>query len=216
MKKWTALLSGFAISSLLLAGCGTTSTDEGTDSKKEENTITTNTQNKVATTEDTTVATETTTQEQTSEIAKEKQLHYRFQDKDQTATALLKTSDNQPFSLYVIPEFELSAEEPGKDVVLFKENDQIFMRIELLAADIDWATAETEAQAFLKAISDTVTDSDLTLDNGSSYQVTTDNDVVTVVLLKNEKLPVRITMFTTKDADYRHAFLAMANTIQKQ
>lgn len=214
MKKWTALLSGLAISSLLLTGCGTTSTDEGTDSKKEENTITTNTQNKVDTTENTT--TETTTQEQTSEIAKEKQLHYRFQDKDQTATALLKTSNNQSFSLYVVPQFELSAEEPGKDAVLFTENDQIFMRIELLTKDVDWATAEKEAQTFLKAISDTVTDSDLILDNGSSYQATTDNDVVTVVLLKNEKVPVRITMFTTKDADYRHAFLAMANTIQKQ
>ena len=139
-----------------------------------------------------------------------------FNNENKEETASLKTSDNQPFSLYVLPKFELSAEEPGKDVVLFSENDSIFMRIELLSEDIDWAKAEKDAKTFLNAISDSITNPELNINNGLSYEVTSDNDVVTVVLLKNEKAPVRLTLFTTKDADYRHAFLEMAKTIQKQ
>ena len=136
-----------------------------------------------------------------------------FQNENKEETALLKTSNNQPFSLYVLPKFELSAEEPGKDVVLFTNNDQIFMRIELLPDDVDWTATEKNIKAQLNSISDTITDPGLKIDEGSSYEVTSNNDVVTAVLLKNKK--VRLTMYTTKDADYRDAFLQMAKTIQK-
>ena len=90
------------------------------------------------------------------------------------------------------------------------------MRIELLPEDVDWAATEQNAKAQLGSISDSITDPGLTITNGSSYEVTTDNDVVTAILLKDEKAPVRLTLFTTKDADYRNAFLEMAKTIQKQ
>ena len=90
------------------------------------------------------------------------------------------------------------------------------MRIELLPADVDWTATEENVKAQLGSISDNITDPGLTIENGSSYEVTTNNEVVTAVLIKNEKAPVRLTMFTTKDADYRDAFLEMAKTIQQQ
>lgn len=216
MKKWTAMLSGFAVATLLLTGCSTSNNDKE-ESQKVDNTSTNETQNNASqkeatnTTQDTT---EATAQEQTSETSKEQKLQYVFQNENKEETALLKTSTNQPFSLYVLPKFELSAEEPGKDVVLFTNNDQIFMRIELLPEDVDWAATEKNIKAQLNSISDTITDPGLKIEEGSSYEVTTkDNDVVTAVLLKNKK--ARLTMYTTKDADYRDAFLQMAKTIQK-
>lgn len=235
MTKWSAMFSGIAIATLLLTGCGTASDDEvkenpSTNETQDttapteepnttEETNTTESQENAATTEETNTteeATEATTQEQSSEKANEKTLTYKFNEESKQETAVLKTSDNQPFSLYVLPQFELSAEEPGKDVVLLSENDKIYMRIELLSDNVDWTKAEEDAKAFLNAISDSITEPELNINNGLSYEVTSGNDVVTAVLLKDEKTPVRLTMFTTKDADYRHAFLEMAKTIQKQ
>ena len=237
MKKWSAMFSGMAIATLLLAGCGTANDDtakenQGTNENptnkaqtEETNTTETETGGIAAPTEETTEtqgnaeeteATEVTTQEQASEKTNEKTLTYTFNDETKTGTAVLKTSDNQPYSIYLLPEFELSGEEPGKDMVFFSENDAIFMRIELLPDDVDLAATEENIKAQIGAVSETVTDPGLTIENGVAYEATVNNEVVTGVLLKDEKAPVRLTLFTTKDADYRHAFLEMAKTIQKQ
>lgn len=235
MKKWTAMFSGMAIATLLLTGCGTATSNQvkekpssnntqdnavqtdqaNTSSDSSSTSKDTNTSETKSVTQETGTS-EPTTKAQASETTNEKTLQYVFNKENKEESALLKTSDNQPFSLYVLPKFELSAEEPGKDVVLLSENDRIFMRIELLPTDVDWVKTEKDAKAFLNAISDSITDPGLSIDNGSSYEVTSKNDVVTVALLKSDKAPVRITMFTTKDADYRDAFLQMAKTVQKR
>lgn len=240
MTKWTALLSGITIASLLLTGCGTANNNEVKEtpntSESQNNTAQTNTtenQENPTQTEETSASTETnvpeessTTEEttasetiapeQASEKVNEKTLTYVFNDESKEETAVLKTSDNQPFTLYVLPQFELNAEEPGKDLLSLTGDENIFMRIELLPEDVDWADTEENVKAQLGSISDSITDPGLNITNGSSYEVTSDNDVVTAVLLKDEKAPVRLTLFTTKDADYRNAFLEMAKTIQKQ
>ena len=190
-------------------------TDNQTSTSQTEDTNVTDNQTSTSQTEDKN-ASEVVSQEQASETTNEKTLQYLLNNESKEETAFLKKSDNQPFSLYVLPSFELSAEEPGKDVVLLSENDKIYMRIELLSDNVDWTKAEEDAKAFLNAISDSITEPELNINNGLSYEVTSGNDVVTAVLLKDEKTPVRLTMFTTKDADYRHAFLEMAKTIQKQ
>lgn len=234
MKKWTAMFSGMAIATLLLTGCGTgtnNDTSSATQTKPVQN-VETNTENQNSTIQNKdTNAAETTTQEQTSEKTSttksipheqtsektnEKALKYEFNGKIKEETAVLTTSDNQPFSLYILPQFALSGEEPGKDVLTFKDNDSIFMRIELLPTDVDWVATEKNVKAQLSSISKSITNPELSISNGSSYEVTNGNDVVTAVLIKDEKAPVRLTMFTTKDADYRQAFLEMAKTIQKK
>jgi hypothetical protein len=219
MTKWTSMLSGVAVATLLLTGCGTSNTDEVKKSPKEN---TSTNQNGTSQNEDPNASVPTSTSEAASAEQKsgiqekEQQLQYVFQDESKEETAFLKNSDNQPYSLYVLPNFELSAEEPGKDVILFSENDKIFMRIELLPDNTDWAAIEENVKAQLSSISASIYDPGLNIENGSSYEVTKDNEVVTAILLKNEKAPVRLTLFTTKDADYRDAFLQMAKTIQKQ
>lgn len=226
MKKWTAMISGAVVTTFLLAGCSTANNENGQNAPKDD--VQNKTAQKEATQKEVTQnntqkATETVgTNEATSEkqdkgiSSKEQQLQYSFNGATKTETAVLTKSDNQPFSLYLLPSFELSGEEPGKDVVLLKADDNIFMRIELLPENVNWTDVENNVKAQLSSISKQIYNPGLKIDNGISYEASNNNDVVTAILLKDTKTPVRLTLFTTKNADYRDAFIQMAKTIQKQ
>ncbi|MGE6378341.1 hypothetical protein [Peribacillus muralis] len=146
----------------------------------------------------------------------EKNLKYTSNGRAIEKTAFLKRSDNQPFSLYVLQQFKLNAEEPGKDVVVLNEDDSIFMRIELLTGDVDWDEAEKNVKTQLKRLSETITDPRLDVGNGTGFEVKDGDEVITSILIKNEKEPLRLTIFTKKDKDYRDAFLEMAQTLSKE
>jgi len=218
MTKWTSILSGVAVATLVLTGCGTTDKEEVKEPTNEE---VNEKQNGSSQTEETndnqngSSENEETNEEQSNEVrVMEKNLKYTLNKESKEETAFLKTSDNQPFNMYVLPEFELSAEEPGKDLVFLSENDAISMRIELLPEGTDLVETEKYMKTFLSSISESISDPKLQIENGVSYEVVTpDDEVVTSVLIKNEKAPVLLTMFTTKEADYRGAFLEMAKTI---
>jgi len=110
----------------------------------------------------------------------------------------------------------LNSEEPGKDVLTLKGREDVFMRIELLPEDVNWAATEENTLDLLKAVSDsvnTVTEQGLTVDNGSVQEVTSGDERVTAVLIKDKDTPVRLTIFTAKDADHRKAFIEMGKTI---
>lgn len=208
MKKWTQYLGGATMAALLLSGCGTTTDDKTAepqeDTVKEENTA-----------GSTNGATDSS--EGTKKVRlMEQNLQYTSNGEAKEETAFLKNSDNQPFILYVLQQFELTAEEPGKDVLFLTDDDSVSMRIELLTGDVKWDEVEENVQTQLKSISEKIEDPALNIDNGSGYEVVNGDDVVTSVLLKDEKSPVRLTMFTKKDKDYRDAFLEMAKTIMKE
>lgn len=95
------------------------------------------------------------------------------------------------------------------------EDDSIYMRIELLKADVNWDEVEKNVQAQLKSISKTIRDPSLDFEGGTGFEVESGDDVITSILLKDEKAPVRLTIFTKKDRDYRDAFLEMAKTLLK-
>ncbi|MGG0411305.1 hypothetical protein [Peribacillus simplex] len=143
----------------------------------------------------------------------EQNLQYTINGEAKEKTAFLKKSDNQPFSLYVLQQFRLSAEEPGKDIVYLTEDDSIYMRVELLKADVNWDEVEKNVQAQLKSISETIRDPSLDVEGGTGFEVESGDDVITSILLKDENTPVRLTIFTKKGRDYRDAFLEMAKTL---
>ncbi|RRN67430.1 hypothetical protein EI200_22855 [Peribacillus simplex] len=145
----------------------------------------------------------------------EQNLQYTSNGKAIEKTAFLKRSDNQPFSLYVLQQFKLSAEEPGKDIIFLTEDDSIYMRIELLTADVNWDEVEENVHTQLKSHSKTIRDPALDIENGAGFEVESGDDVITSILLKDEKAPVRLTIFTKKDMDFRDAFLEMAKTLMK-
>ncbi|MGE7764287.1 hypothetical protein [Peribacillus sp. NPDC096540] len=208
MNNWTRFLGGATMAAILLTGCGTTTDDKTAepqeDSVKEEN--------KGGAFNDN----DSSSGHNNKVRLMEKNLQYTSNGEAKEETAFLKNSDNQPFSLYVLQQYKLSAEEPGKDIVFLTKDDSIFMRIELLTGDVKWDEVEENVQTQLKSLSEKIEDPALDVDNGSGYEVVSGDDVVTSILLKDEKAPVRLTMFTKKNQDYRDAFLEMAKTLMKK
>ena len=208
MKKWTFYAGSALLATLMLAGCGADSTEDEPKDKQEEVNPKDNQGNN------------SSDQEQGTKKEKirlmEQNLQYTWNGKTKEETAFLKKSDNQPFSLYVLQDYDLSAEEPGKDIVFLKDDDSVYMRIELLE-DANWDEVEQNAKDQLKTISDNLEAPALDIENGTAYEVsTTEGEVVTSILLKDEKAPLRLTLFTKKNQDYRNAFLEMAKTAEKE
>ncbi|MFD6209060.1 hypothetical protein [Peribacillus sp. NPDC060253] len=208
MFIWTRYLGSATLAALLLTGCGST-TDEFTEEQQEDSVKEENENH--------------SSHGDNGNIGKnnkvrlmEQNLQYTSNGKVKEKTAFLKKSDNQPFSLYVLQQFKLSAEEPGKDIVFLTEDDSIYMRIELLKEDVNWDEVEENVQAQLKSLSETIKEPALNVENGTGFEVESGDDVITSILLKDEKAPVRLTMFTKKDKDYRDAFLEMAKTLLKE
>ncbi|WP_144550133.1 hypothetical protein [Peribacillus simplex] len=201
MISWTRYIGCVTFAAFLLSGCGTT-IDENADEPQEDSVKEGNEGN--------------TSQGDNKVRLMEQNLQYTINGEAKEKTAFLKKSDNQPFSLYVLQQFRLSAEEPGKDIVFLTEDDSIYMRIELLKADVNWDEVEKNVQAQLKSISETISDPSLDVEGGTGFEVESGDDVITSILLKDEKSPVRLTIFTKKDRDYRDAFLEMAKTLMKR
>ncbi|MGX2959069.1 hypothetical protein JNUCC23_07370 [Peribacillus sp. JNUCC 23] len=168
--------------------------------------------------EDDAPATSTTEDNEKTVRILEQPLKFKVNGEEKEETAFLKNSDNQPFSLYVLPEFELTAEEPNKDVLFLTEQDEVYMRIEHFPTEVNWDDIEANVKTQLNAISETVTSIDASqysLDHAVVYEAVNGDDIVTSVLFQDEKNQSRITIFTKKDHDYRDAFIQMGKTIMK-
>lgn len=150
----------------------------------------------------------------------EKNIEYTVNEETTEETAILKTSDNQLYSMYVLPKYELTAEEPNKDVVMLSENDSIFMRIELLSDSPNWNSIEENTRAQLAAVNTDVQElsapNDEFFNEASVYSATANGEKVTTYLIKNENLPLKLTLFMKEAEDYTDPFLKMAKTIEKQ
>lgn len=147
----------------------------------------------------------------------ENKLSYTLNGETKEETAFLKHSDNQGYSMYILPEYELTAEEPNKDVVMLTSNGEIFMRIELIPDDVNWDTTAQTAVEQLQAVSSEVTE--LTppklefFENSKVYEAKENGDVITSYLVKNSEGVIKLTSFTKDTADYRDSFIKMAETI---
>jgi hypothetical protein len=150
----------------------------------------------------------------------EQNLSYKVNGEQKEQTAFLKYNDNQNYSMYVLPEYELTAEEPNKDVLFFSEDDSVFMRIELLPADVEWTLVEENSKAQLAAVGPEVKDTEIPADpfftNAWAMETKSGSEVVTTYLIKNEQQPLKLTMFTKDQADHREAFIEMSKTILKE
>ncbi|KAF0820126.1 MULTISPECIES: hypothetical protein [unclassified Cytobacillus] len=150
----------------------------------------------------------------------EQNMSYSANGETKEDTAFLKHSDNQNYSIYVLPAYELTAEEPNKDVLYLSENDQVFMRIELLPDDADWDMIEENTKAQLEAVSENVQTSNAPSDDfykdASVMRAEGNGEKVSAYLVKNDDLSLKLTLFNKEDADHEDAFLQMAKTIMKE
>lgn len=200
MNKWKHLTTASALI-LLLSACGTTTTDEpgeevtGSDTEQVEETDTTET--------------DTTTDEQEEEPA---------------SIGERVASDNQPFSLELMEGYELTAEEPNKDVVFFKENDGLFMRIETFAKE------GTDRAQLVQTLQDTVQASDTSgtvmeistpaklpnQDMAQGYEMDIENGKVSGYVFETDAHFVRAMVWDSTDTPITGEFLMMLETLETE
>lgn len=236
MKK--LLLTISLLSLLLIAGCGSSATNDqdkpnNDTSNQSENSESSNpskdsdngsSKSNEQTDENTNFNTEQNNEEpaddHTDQTAPnvDQPLTYTLSGKSITETAKLVNSDNQEFSMNVLPKFELTGEEPRKDLLYKKDANQVSMRIELLSTeDTNWSQLEENIPTELSSVSNNITqptDASLQIDQATVYEATNGTDIVTIYLIKNDKKPMKLTIFSTVTEDYRTAFVEMAKTIK--
>lgn len=152
----------------------------------------------------------------------EKEMTYLHEGMEQVATGILYESTEQPFSLYTLPNYLASPEEPGKDIVLYDLNDKIYMQIEVQPEDVDWAVVEQQATDQLKSVNTDVQKSEATFiekafPNSKALYASNDEVIVHKLIVKaNAKQPnMMLTIHTTIEGDAMEPILAMAKTIEK-
>ncbi|UQD51520.1 hypothetical protein C0971_05410 [Bacillus methanolicus] len=150
----------------------------------------------------------------------EQNIQYKVNGETKKETAFLKYNDTKDYSMYVLPEYKLTAEEPSKDVLYLTDNPEIFMRIELIPKDTNWDAITNTTKAQLQAVSNDIktlqAPKDSMFKNSIVMEASKNGETVTAYLINNPDLPLKLTMYTKEDADHRDAFLQMAKTIMKE
>ncbi|WP_339249387.1 hypothetical protein NSQ43_08850 [Sporosarcina sp. FSL W8-0480] len=194
--KWKLLCTGFA-TAVLLSAC----TNSGTKPSEDTN---------------------PNNSEQVSEETGSDQ--GSITDKDM-AEGTLTDSDAQPFSMYVLPGYKLTSEEPGRDSLYSEENPSAFMRIETQIAEegtfeylldnmqeVLTASSNGEEPEEVQDIFTNLDDKEIK--NVKVFKVDTETGPVTGVLFEKADMVIRLTLFDTPEEEYYKDFLNMGKTIQ--
>ncbi|EIJ81702.1 hypothetical protein PB1_02135 [Bacillus methanolicus PB1] len=221
MKQYKKILFAMFFLTLALTGCGTATSSKNSakgDSNAQQpaaeelgqNNNSSNTEN------------ETNKKATENGVVRipEQNIQYKINGETKEETAFLKYNNTKDYSIYVLPEYELTAEEPFKDVLYLTDNQEIFMRIELIPKDQDWNTITVATKAQLQAINDNVktlqAPEDPLFEKSTVMEASNNSETVTAYLINNLDFPLKLTMYTKDDADHRDAFLQMAKTIMKE
>ena len=133
-------------------------------------------------------------------------------------------STQQDYSIQLTDQFYLMEEEPGKDVVVYKDNEAIMMRVEVLSQN-EWTydDALEKSISFLTASSKDNSYAPLNLPaiintksfiQYDSYVVENESDKVVLLLVKLDEKIIRLTIFDDYITNVSEAFLIQATTIQ--
>ncbi len=148
------------------------------------------------------------------------------QEKDSTeVSGTTVKSENQEYSITILDGYELTAEEPNKDLLFNKENDVQSMRIEVYnASEVNMADITNNLVEILKASTsegkvDEITEANLIpsgklLEDVKAYEAEgTENKVYGYTFLQ-DGLGVRLTIFDTNESPALEDFVRMAETIK--
>ena len=154
-------------------------------------------------------------------------LTYNDGENVKSVEAGLTESDEQDYSLYVLPLYKLTSEEPGRDILYVDEKDSIFMRIETMTAEEEaYDYAVENMIAVLEASSEGATPEELTdssslpsgegIEDVKGYSVNSETGPISGLVFKKDGLVVKLTIFDSLKAEHYEAFLRMAETIVKK
>lgn len=203
MKKLFSLLSVLLLTGFLGACNTTTENDQG--STEQENNETEQSTSKDPTT-------------------KEKTATAGVSSAPETLEGTLVASDSQEYAITVIDGFELTAEEPNKDLLFNQENDQQSMRIETFnAKEMNINDVTNNLVEILKASNDNAEVVEITEENqlpikefieeASGFQIATPDGLVSGYTFLKDGLIVKLTVFDTNDTPALESFVEMAETI---
>ncbi|WP_078543929.1 hypothetical protein [Litchfieldia alkalitelluris] len=150
-------------------------------------------------------------------------LPYQFEGETKEESAFLIHSSNQGFSIYLYEGYQLESEEPGKDIVLYTEDENVYMRVEVLAQDADWKLVEESSTEQLKSVSETVhrdvfAQPDEILENAVMLHADNEKEWVQILLIeeKEETPAMKLTIHITnieQQGEVVAQLLAMAKTV---
>lgn len=220
MKKTLLIFS--LITALMLAAC-----DE--KPKTEAQTPETNTEDQTTANNETTDNSEQATDnnkpntdEQQSEV-KSETISYVSNNKTETAVAEKTKSPQQDYTIELLQGFTLTAEEPGKDMLMYNDNPDTSMRIEVLdASELSFDELLTNTTDTVQAVASSkdykeynLTSTKLkdTIKNMHTFLVEFENDTVLTLLYETKGKFVRLTIFDN-EADLKDAFVQMGLTIE--
>lgn len=203
MKKINAFLSMLLLT-ILLAACGTTSENDTATEK--------------------TPVTETENTEVTNQAEGETESSTKPEEVIEGVTT---ESDSQNYSITVVDGFELTGEEPNKDLLYNSENDSQSMRIETFSTeDINYDELTNNLVNTLQASNDNGTVVEVTdenqiptndsIQNVKAYQIETPEGKVSGYTFEREGLIVKLTVFDTNESPALETFVDMAETIQSK
>lgn len=214
MKKIYTLLT-ILLLTLILAACGTSTTTEdqnNSDEKAIENTEQPTPE--VEENPESETATETETETTQSDNSAETVL-------EGTTTE----SDSQNYSITVVEGYELTGEEPNKDLLFNTNNDLQSMRIETFSTDeatieeieenlVATLQASNESSTVVEIQDENLIPTNEAIKNTSAHQIDTSEGKVSGYAFERDGLIVKVTIFDTVESPALETFVQMTETIK--
>lgn len=232
MKKYSFLVASAITASLVLAACGTTEDTQPDNEKQPSTTVesadTAETTEPTTATETTETSNESTTETETADQpSSNDQTNSTTPEKPIAADIAYTASPEQNYEISLKQGYTLTAEEPGRDMVINDANDRISMRIEAYnKSDVNYKELAQTAQqtvevtapdgkyetldvtASLAAHSDVL--------NAVAYKIVYTEDAeqaVTVVVEKQDKI-IQLTIFDSIDSKFTNELLEMGFSVR--
>ncbi|PIC56208.1 hypothetical protein CSV80_12860 [Sporosarcina sp. P12(2017)] len=213
-NKWRIIFTSLT-ASIMLAACGTSDADPEKDT-------TGNAIEEPAAPE--TNAEENTSSENEAEIETDTEVEA---SEDVMKDAVETTSDEQDYSMMVLPGYTLTSEEPGRDSLYLEEDSEMFMRIETMPKDEESYTFDELYEnmgELLMASSDGETPIEITdetdlpqADDIKSVKgavVDSTEGYFTGYVIEREDKLIRVTIYAKEDNEHMEEFKDMAATIK--
>ena len=134
-------------------------------------------------------------------------------------------SDEQNFSIHLLPNYTLTSEEPGRDSLYLDEDGTVFMRIETMIAEegtYDYlhenmltilAASGNESTEPVQLEDESSLPAGESIENAIAYTVNSETGPVTGMIFEREGMIVRLTIFDSPDAEHFNNFLSMGETV---
>lgn len=225
MQKKLFSLLALLLTAVLFVGCNTTDKTESSGAQNNEPSNTSNEQkpsddNTAGESQETPTSNDSNTDTSTSP---QQEVKYVQKGVDKTEKASESKSVEQGYKMQQLPGFTLTQEEPGKDMLVSNENDEVFMRIETVdASQANFKDVKTSLQDHMNAVGETValTSEELSafknVTNIEGYVVDFDSEKVVGVVFEKDGLITKLTIHDNDELDLTDAMLKMAATIQKK